>query len=126
MRALQAQVSAASNAVDAAVAAAFALRRAYADVEADPGVAVVLRIEGEWKHAWTVTRGTAGWDLFDGAAEFPAAAVSMDTQTAWRSFFNFRSSDETRGFVGVAGERRLAGPILRARSVMIREAVEGA
>jgi hypothetical protein len=50
----------------------------------------------------------------------------MDTQTAWRSFFNFHSSDETRGLVGVAGERRLAGPILRARSVMIREAVEGA
>jgi hypothetical protein len=101
-----------------------ALRRAYAGVEATPGTSVVLRVRGDWAHAWTVTRGAAGWDLLDGAAGRPDAAVSMDVHEAWRSLFNFRSTEETRALAEVSGDSSLAAPILWARSVMIPQAIE--
>jgi uncharacterized protein (TIGR03083 family) len=101
-----------------------ALRRAYAGVEATPGTSVVLRVRGDWAHTWTVTRGAAGWDLLDGAAGRPVAAVSMDVHEAWRSLFNFRSTEETYALADIAGDERLAVPILSARSVMISEAIE--
>jgi hypothetical protein len=101
-----------------------ALRRAYESVQADPGTAVVLRVRGAWAHAWTVVRGEAGWELFDGVAAHPAATVSMDAQDAWRSLFNFWSAAETQARADVAGDGRLAGPILGAKSVMIPEAIQ--
>jgi len=101
-----------------------ALRRAYSGVEATPGTSVVLRVWGDWAHAWTVTRGAAGWELLDGAAARPDAAVSMDAQEAWRSLFNFRPAGATRALAEVTGDERLVAPIMRARSVMIPEAIE--
>jgi len=101
-----------------------ALRRAYAGVEATPGTSVVLRVRGDWAHAWTVTRGAAGWDLLNGAAGRPVAAVSVDAHEAWRSLFNFRSTEETYALADIAGDERLAVPILSAGSVMISEAIE--
>ena len=101
---------------------ALALRRAYDGVEADTGTAVMIRVRGDWTHAWTLVRGDSSWELFDGVATRPAAAVSMDAQDAWRSLFNFRSGDDTLALVEVVGDRRLAAPIPWARSVMIPEA----
>jgi uncharacterized protein (TIGR03083 family) len=103
-----------------------ALRRSYARVAAEPGTTVVLRVSGSWRHEWSMVRGPHGWDLLDGAGARPDAAVSMDAQSAWRSFFDFCSVAETRARTDVQGDVALAEPILRARSVMIREAISGA
>jgi hypothetical protein len=101
-----------------------ALRRAYDGVEADTGTSLMLRVRGDWTHAWTLVRGDSNWELFDGVAAHPATSVTMDVQDAWRSLFNFRSDNDTLALVEVVGDRRLAAPILLARSVMIPEAIE--
>lgn len=102
------------------------LRRSYAQATAEPGTTVVLRVVGSWRHEWSMVRGPHGWDLLDGAAARPDASISMDTRTAWRSFFDFCTVAATRERVEVRGNAALAEPILNARSVMIRETISGA
>lgn len=102
-----------------------ALRRSYAPVSAEPGTTVVLRVGGGWRHDWSMVRGPLGWELLDGAAARPDAVVSLDTQTAWRSLFDFYTVAETRKRAEVRGNAALAEPILGARAVMIREAISG-
>lgn len=102
-----------------------ALPHAYRGVDAPEGAAVVLEVTGEAGEAgglWTLLRRAAGWELFQGedAAAGPAACrLTLDGDTAWRLLYNALSPDEAAARVAVAGDRAFAGPLLRARSVMV-------
>ena len=63
-----------------------ALPFTYRVVEAPAGTSIVVEIRGEAGGVWTLTREGAGWVLFDGPEERPAARVSLDQDTAWKLF----------------------------------------
>lgn len=100
-----------------------ALRRTYAQVDTEPGTAVVLRVHGAWRHRWSMVRGLSGWELVDGAAPRPDADVSLDCEIACRSFFGLPSEPGARARAELRGDVRFAEPILATRSLMIREAI---
>lgn len=96
-----------------------AFRRAYRDVPADPGTAVVFEVDGEGEHVWSVVRAADGWDVWRGRAPAAAASVRTDAGTAWKVLYNALQDDAARAAVFVTGNRALAEPMLRARSVMV-------
>lgn len=96
-----------------------AFPRAYAGVDAEPGTAVVFRVDADAELAWSVVRREAGWEVLRGAAPDPAATVRADADTAWKLLFNALPPEEAEARAAVAGDRHLAEPLLRARSVMV-------
>jgi hypothetical protein len=95
-----------------------ALPRAFADVTAPEGTAVVLDVFGPTEAAWSVVRQGTRWEVFQGAAASSAAQVRLSTDTAWRLFYNALTLNEI-GAIGVSGDAALATPLLRARSVIL-------
>jgi hypothetical protein len=96
-----------------------AVRRAYQDVEAQPGTAVVFEVRAEGENTWSVVRDSVGWDVLRGAPADPAARVRMDADAAWRLLYNALPPDAARARVTITGDPALAEPMLRARSVMV-------
>lgn len=99
-----------------------ALPRAYAEVSAPEGTALVLRVrgaEGGPGAAWSLARDGVGWTLARGEAPDPAAAIEVDADTAWRLLYNALSAEEARGRAAVHGDAALAEPLFAARSVMV-------
>ena len=90
-----------------------ALPRAYAGVEAAEKTAVELHVGNR---VFSVLRRGAKWQVYRGAAETPAATLRMNEDTFWRVFYNARVEADA---VVVEGDRELAPPLLRARSVMV-------
>jgi uncharacterized protein (TIGR03083 family) len=96
-----------------------ALPRAYADVAAAPGTAVVLQVEAEGENTWSVVREDVAWTVFRAAAPDAAARVRTDADTAWKLLFNALPPDAARSRLAITGDPALAEPLLRARSVMV-------
>ncbi len=96
-----------------------AFRRAYHDVPAAVGTAVVFEVDGEGDYAWSVVRDAPGWVVVRGRAADPAAHVRTDVDTAWKLLFNAVSAAPARDRVSVTGDRALAEPMLCARAVMV-------
>jgi uncharacterized protein (TIGR03083 family) len=95
-----------------------ALPRAWADTEAPPGTAVAVHIEGESGGDWTLRRHEGGWALLEGAADAPAARVSIGERVAWRIFFKALSDGERRAGITASGDARLAAPMATTLAVM--------
>lgn len=93
-----------------------ALPRAYENVVAPAGTAVVFEVE---PYVWSVVRGETGWRVFGGEASDALARVRAGADTAWRLLYNALAPDDARARVTIDGDPRLAGPILGARSVMV-------
>jgi hypothetical protein len=100
-----------------------ALRRAYERLEVPVGTAVVLRVTGNYTHAWSVVQESSGWDVRDGASAKAAATVRLDAEVAGRSFFELPIPAGLPE-IEVIGDEALARPVLSARSVMIASAVD--
>jgi hypothetical protein len=96
-----------------------ALPPAYAALEAPEGVSVTLVVPGEIRRAWTLVRREGRWPLFSGEPETPTTRVTAAPATAWRLFYNALTMERARGELVVEGDRPLAEPLLRARSVMV-------
>jgi hypothetical protein len=96
-----------------------ALSRAYQSVSAPEGSSVTLRVSGEPPQSWTLRREASAWKIYSGSAPNPSAAVSMEPDVAWRSFFNALSVDEARAAVVIEGDTKLAEPFFKARAVMV-------
>lgn len=96
-----------------------AFRRAYKGVPAPVGTTVVFEVEAEEQHAWSVVREEAGWAVWRGRRSDAAACVRADADTAWKLLYNALPPEAVRDRVAVTGDRRLATPMLDARSVMV-------
>lgn len=95
-----------------------ALPHVYRGVEAAPGTAVTVVVEGEAGGRWTVVRGAASWELFAGAPERPAATVSLDPDAAWRLFSTRRRKRELARSATIEGDRGLGAHALEIVAVM--------
>lgn len=92
------------------------------DREAPEGGAVVLDVTGEAGDTWTLLRRAAGWELFQGEDPVSGPALcrlTLSGDTAWRLLYNALSPEEATTRIEVTGDRALAEPLLRTRSVMV-------
>ncbi len=65
---------------------------------------------------WHLERRNLGWELQDGLASAPAAAVVTDMDTAWRQLTGALGAD---GSVTTSGPPDLAGPLLDVRGIIV-------
>ncbi len=96
-----------------------ALPRAYAEVPADEGTAVLIVISGDGGGVWSLVRHQDFWKLWRGRAKNPAAEAHIGASDAWRLFFHALSGDEIHERLTVRGDRALLTPLAAARAVMV-------
>lgn len=96
-----------------------AFRRAYKDVTAAAGTAVVFEVDAEGDNVWSVVREQSGWVVMQGRSSRATAGVRTDGDAAWKLLYNALSPAAVRARVAISGDRTLAEPMLAARSVMV-------
>ncbi len=96
-----------------------ALPHAFAQVNALSGTTVTLAVRGETSGAWTLARGDAGWQVCRGRPAEPSTTIGLAADDVWRMFYNALTPEELGRRVTIAGDARLAAPLLRARSVIL-------
>ncbi len=96
-----------------------AFRRAYKDVPASTGTAVVFEVEADGTNVWSVIRETSGWNVVRGRVPDAVASLRTDGETAWKLLYNALPTEAARGRVTITGEAALTEPMLAARSVMV-------
>jgi hypothetical protein len=74
---------------------------------------------GEALGAWTVVRDVERWTLYAGEGEGAAAVVRATADAAWRLLYNALPSPIPPAAVYIEGDRRLAEPLLRTRSIVM-------
>ena len=97
----------------------YALPYAFRAVGAPTGSALSVRVEGEAGGVWHIVRGREGWELREGEAASANARVRLDTDTAWRLFFNALDGEEAARRVRAEGDEELCAAFLGVRSVMV-------
>jgi len=95
------------------------LPRVYAPLEAVPRTAVMLAVHGATHAHWSIVKEERQWQVFSGAPAEPAATVRVDTDDAWRLFYNALREEEAKSRVKIEGDTSLALPLLGARSVIL-------
>lgn len=95
-----------------------ALPQAFRDVEAPPGTSVQVTFAGPSGGDWSVVREAMGWTLYGGAAAGAAAHVGLEEALAWRLFTKGVSPAEAEQAARIAGDRRLARPVLEAVAII--------
>jgi uncharacterized protein (TIGR03083 family) len=95
------------------------LPHALRDVEAEPGEAIGLDIEGASGGRWTLSREATRWTLWRGAADAPVARVRLGDEAAWRLLFNALPERDAAGQVHFEGRADVGRAFLRARSVIV-------
>lgn len=101
------------------VLAAFvrALPHAYRNVDAPAGATVALTITGEAGGRWLLYHENDLWSLYEG--DEPAAAeVTLDPDTAWRTFTQGLSTTAARQRAQITGNERLAARVLEATAII--------
>lgn len=96
-----------------------ALGRAFKDLPADDGTAVVFHVDGDAGSVWSVVTLEGKWSVFRGEAPRAAARARCDGETAWRLFFNALSGAQARQRIKTEGEARLIERLLSVRGVMV-------
>ena len=96
-----------------------AFPRSYRDIAAPVGTAVAFEVEAEGDNVWSVVREAPGWRVVRGRAPGEAASVRADADTAWKLLYNALATEAARRRVTIRGDRSLADPLLRSRSVMV-------
>lgn len=83
---------------------------------AEPGAEVGFSVTGPGGGEWTVTAGTARWELQEGAAPAPAASIRMSSDVAWRLFTD--ALPDQSG-ISIAGDEGLARRFMTARAIIV-------
>lgn len=108
-----------------------ALPRSYADVTAPPGAAVTFAVtaagdatsggagDGDVLGAWTLVREAERWTLYEGDGAEATTVVRATADAAWRLLYNALRSPTPPSAITIAGDRRLAEPLLQTRSVVV-------
>ncbi len=93
-----------------------ALPHAYRDVNAAPGTAVTIRVDGD---AWSLVRNDERWALYRGAPDGSAVTATIDPDSVWRLLYNALPASAARAKVHIEGNAALAEPLFAVRSVMV-------
>jgi len=96
-----------------------ALPHAYRNVQAATDSALVVEIIGEAGGVWSMLRGAAGWELFEGETGHPVTRISTDSDSAWRFFFHQFTLEEAERRITITGDRLLGKTFYEVRSVMV-------
>ncbi len=94
-----------------------ALPHTYRDVAAPAGTLVALTITGDAGGRWLLRREDGIWSLYEGS-EPAAAEVTLDPDTAWRTFTKGVSPETARQNAQIAGDERLARQMLAATAII--------
>jgi uncharacterized protein (TIGR03083 family) len=81
-------------------------------------IAVTLTIAGASGGQWSVVREGGAWRLYAGAAERPAAQVTLDEDLAWRLFTRGVDPDAARERAALSGDRALGLKVLDTISII--------
>jgi uncharacterized protein (TIGR03083 family) len=95
-----------------------ALPFTYRGVDAPIGLSIRFEIVGEAGGIWTLMRKAAGWELFLGSSEAPAAIVTLDQETAWKLFSKGIDREAARQRIRFQGEPALGEPVLGSLAIM--------
>jgi uncharacterized protein (TIGR03083 family) len=82
--------------------------------EAAPGTAVQLDFGDGGR--WRLTRAAGGWELDEGTAQSPAAALRIPAHLAWRQLTGL---PVPAGGYRTEGDERLATPLLAVRGIIV-------
>jgi uncharacterized protein (TIGR03083 family) len=94
------------------------LPRAFGMTPAAEGTAVTLTIAGASGGRWSLRREGGAWRLLAGAAERPAAEVTLDEDLAWRLFTRGLGRDAARERAALSGDRALGLKVLDTISII--------
>jgi uncharacterized protein (TIGR03083 family) len=95
-----------------------ALPHRYRAVAAPSGSRVEIRITGLETYLYTLQRDAAAWSLWHGEEPQPAAAATLDEETAWRVLTRGMSGEEAMRRARLDGERSLLEPFFHTLAVM--------
>ncbi len=98
---------------------AFALPRAFADVDAEPGTSVHVSIEGTSGGDWTVVREGESWMLYRGRPSGADATVVCGQDTAWRLFTRTIAPEAAEARAQVDGDAALARRVFQAAAIIV-------
>jgi len=96
-----------------------ALPYTYRDVTPDDGRSLLIKTTGPAEGDWILHADGRRWDISEGSDGRPDATVTMTGETAWRLFFNALKPADAERLVEIDGDRTLALPLLRTRSVIV-------
>ena len=99
--------------------AMYALPYGFSNTDAPDSSALNIRIDGDAGGAWSLHRKENQWRIEEGAAQNPAAQVSMNADTAWRLFFNGLKQTDAEQRIQATGDAALCATFLTVRSVMV-------
>ena len=95
-----------------------ALPRTFREVSAPVDTCVQLSLTGPGGGVWCVRKTTETWELLVGAAESPAAEVTLKSEDAWKVFTRGLSEGEALKRARIQGDERLAAKLLKTVSVI--------
>ena len=95
------------------------LPHALRQVEAGPGEAIALAIDGPSGGQWTLSHDATRWTLWRGTVDAPVARWRLSDETAWRLLFNGLSARDAAAQVRIEGPDDLGRAFLHARSVVV-------
>jgi uncharacterized protein (TIGR03083 family) len=93
--------------------------RAFKDVRADSGAALVMHVTGDAGGYWSIVATDGDWSIFRGAKPQATASARCDADTAWRLFFNALSDTDARQRIETAGDPALLAKAFTVRGVMV-------
>lgn len=91
----------------------------YAGTDGEDGTAIRIEVDADEPRAWTLVREGDGWDVTPGADRDAQCVVRTSADAIWRLLFNALPPVRARGQLHITGDRALAEPLLRARSVIV-------
>lgn len=97
---------------------AHSLPVAFAGTDGFDGASVVLLVLGPAGGAWTVSRESGAWRLYEGAGGGAAASVTLSQGTAWRMYTRMLSVDELERRARLSGDTTLARQLLTATGII--------
>ncbi|MFJ8590455.1 maleylpyruvate isomerase family mycothiol-dependent enzyme [Streptomyces sp. NPDC093598] len=95
-----------------------ALPHTLRDTGAPGGTQVEVTVDGPVEATWTVTAGPGGWSLAEAPEGRPAAALRLDTETAWRLCTRGIEPATALARARVRGDQRLGEAVCRIVSIV--------
>ena len=89
-----------------------------ARVAAPHGGGVGIEIEGRETYRFALRREAAGWSLWRGTPDDPAATIAWSEETAWRMFTKSLPADEARRRSRLSGDESLLAPLFGVLAIM--------
>jgi uncharacterized protein (TIGR03083 family) len=95
-----------------------ALPHTFRNVDAAPGTAVQLTLEGPGGGDWVLRRTTDAWELLVGQSPNAASEVILASQDAWKIFARGIRGEAAAQRTKIKGDSSLAGKVLETVSVI--------